>query len=179
MIEGRLIRLRPVERGDLPAFVRWINDPEVTEFLKLEPPMSLEDEEAWFAHMLRSKDKVFSIDSKDGRLIGNICTVNLDWRNRRTEIGIMIGEKDLWSCGYGRDAILTLVGYLFEELNLNRVGLLTDSANTRALSCYERCGFHREGIYRDYRYKRGRYVDCVLMSMLRREWDERRARSGP
>ena len=67
MIEGRLIRLRPVERGDLPAFVRWINDPEVTEFLKLEPPMSLEDEEAWFAHMLRSKDKVFSIDSKDGR----------------------------------------------------------------------------------------------------------------
>lgn len=177
MIEGRLIRLRPVERGDLPIFVRWINDPEVTEFLKLDPPMSLEDEEAWFAHVLRSKDKVFSIDTKEGRLIGNIGTVNLDWSNRRTEIGIMIGEKDCWSRGYGRDAIRTLLGYLFEELNLNRVGLFADSSNARALNCYGRCGFHREGVYREYRYKRGRYIDCVFMSMLRREWDEQGAGS--
>jgi hypothetical protein len=41
VIEGKLVRLRAPERGDLPTFVKWINDPEVTEFLKLEPPISM------------------------------------------------------------------------------------------------------------------------------------------
>jgi len=170
MLEGKLVRLRAPERGDLPVFVRWINDPEVTEFLQFEPPMSIEDEEIWFQHMVQSKDRTFAIETKDGRLIGNIGLMGLDLRNRKTEVGIMIGEKDMWSQGYGSDAMLVLLRYLFEEMNINRVGLYADVSNHRALRSYEKCGFSREGVVRQYRFKDGRYLDSVLMSMLQEEW---------
>ncbi len=179
MIEGALVRLRCPERGDLPTLVRWINDPEVTEFLQFEPPMSLEDEEVWYQEMLNSKDRVFMIDTKEGTPIGNIGLTGFDWKNRRTDIGIMIGEKEAWSRGYGTDAIIVLLRYLFGELNLNRVSLFTDSANVRALRCYEKCGFQTEGVMREYRFKRGRYIDCVLLSILRRDWERSGGPKGP
>lgn len=171
MIEGASVRLRAVERGDLPTFVKWMNDPQVTEFLVLDPPLSMEEEEVWYQGMLRRDDKVFCIETKDDRLIGSIGLHHLDWKNRMTDIGIVIGEKDAWSRGFGTDAIRTLLRYLFEELNLNRVGLTADTTNARAIACYERCGFHSEGVVRSGRFKRGRYIDSVQMSILRRDWD--------
>jgi len=174
MLDGKLVRLRAVEQGDLPTFVRWINDPEVTEYLQFEPPMSLEDEVTWYHHMLKGRDKAFAIETLDGRLIGNVGLVGLDWRNRRTDLGIMIGEKDAWSQGYGTDTITVLLRYLFEELGLHRVGLYADIGNQRAIRCYEKCGFKREGVVRAHRFKDGRYLDSVLMSILRPDWDEGR-----
>jgi RimJ/RimL family protein N-acetyltransferase len=171
MLEGRLVRLRAVEQGDLPAFVKWINDPEVTEYLQFEPPMSMEDEVTWYHHMIGSKDKAFAIETREGRLIGNIGLIGLDWRNRRTDVGIMIGEKDAWCRGYGTDAMTLMLRYLFEELGLNRVGLFADVGNHRAIRCYQKCGFLREGIVRHHRFKDGRFVDSVQMSILCSDWE--------
>jgi RimJ/RimL family protein N-acetyltransferase len=170
MLEGSLVRLRAIEQGDLPTFVRWINDPEVTAHLQFEPPMSMEDEVTWYHHMRSSKDKAFAIETREGRLIGNVGFVGLDWRNRKTDLGIMIGEKDAWSHGYGTDAITTFLRYLFEELRLNRVGLYADVENHRAIRCYEKCGFVQEGVVRQYRFKDGRYLDSVQMSILESDW---------
>ena len=174
MIEGALVRIRAIEQGDLPTFVKWINDPEVTTHLQFEPPMSMEDEVAWYHHMMAGKDKAFVVETLDGRLIGNIGTVGLDWRNRKTDLGIMIGEKEFWSRGYGTDTITVMLRYLFDELGLNRVGLYADIGNHRAIRCYEKCGFVREGVVRHHRFKDGRYVDSVIMSVLRQDWDGRR-----
>lgn len=174
MLEGKLVRLRAPERGDLPIFVRWINDPEVVEFLQFEPPMSIEDEEIWFQHMIQSKDRTFVIETKEGRPIGNIGLVGMDLRNRKTEVGIMIGEKDMWSQGYGSDAMVVLLRYLFDEMDINRVGLYVDVGNHRALRSYEKCGFSREGVVRQYRFKDGRYLDSVQMSILQQDWASRK-----
>jgi RimJ/RimL family protein N-acetyltransferase len=173
MLEGELVRLRALERGDLPTVVGWINDPQVTEYLMFEPPMSLEDEEVWYSHMLKGRNKVYAIETKEGRLIGDIGLVGLDWKNRRTDIGIMIGEKDAWSRGYGSDAITVLLKYLFEELNLVRVGLMVDVGHEHAQRCYQRCGFISEGVIRRHRFKNGCHIDSILMSMIREDWDRR------
>ena len=37
---GKRIRFRAAEKEDIPSFLRWINDPEVTENLILIEPMS-------------------------------------------------------------------------------------------------------------------------------------------
>jgi len=173
VLEGRLVRLRAVEKGDLPVFVKWINDPEVIEYLQFEPPMSIEDEVTWYHHMISGKDRAFAIETLDGRLIGNIGIIGLDWRNRKTDLGIMIGEKDCWSRGFGTDAILLMLRYLFEELGLDRVGLYADVGNHRGIRCYEKCGFVREGVVRHYRFKDGQYIDSVLMSILSSDWRAR------
>ncbi|MCJ7517578.1 MAG: GNAT family N-acetyltransferase [Methanomassiliicoccales archaeon] len=173
MLESKKVRLRAVERVDLPIFVKWINDPEVTQFLELNPPMSLEDEEKWFVNLQKSEDKVFSIDTKEGKLIGNVGLIKLNWKDRSVLIGIMIGEKEFWNLGYGTDAIETLLRYLFYELAMNRVYLIADERNARALHCYEKLGFKKEGILRQNRYKNGVYTNDVMMSLLKDEWKEK------
>lgn len=171
MIEGERVRLRAVERVDLPRFVRWINDDEVTDHPILEGPMSMEQKEGWYRTLLDSETRVFSIESLEGELIGNIGLLSIDWINRKVLIGIMIGEKDYWGRGYGTDAIRLTLRYMFDELNMTRVELDVDSMNSRAIRCYERCGFRREGLNRKHRFKRGEYRDNIYMAISREDWD--------
>ena len=35
MIQGQKTKLRAIEREDLPTFVRWFNDPEVRQYLRI------------------------------------------------------------------------------------------------------------------------------------------------
>ena len=170
MLIGERIRFRSVERGDLPYFIGWFDDPEVTEFLKVEGPMSLEDEEEWMDRMNRTGGHVYSFETLDGKLIGNLGLMNLNWTSRKVEIGVVIGEKEYWSKGYGSEAISLVLSFLFEEWDVNRVELFVDSRNERAIRCYERCGFRKEGVRRQNRFKRGEYVDDVHMAVLRSDW---------
>ncbi len=171
MLQGKLVRLRAPERGDLPAFVRWFNDPEATQFLLRGPPMSMEEEERWFTDLLKDEDRVFCIETLDGKLIGNLGIMHLDWTNRKADIGVMIGEKEYWSRGFGTEAISLLLKYMFEELNLERIGLYCDEANLRAQRCYQKCGFRQEGNFRHYLFKNGAFIDDIAMSILREDWD--------
>ena len=170
MLQGKLTRLRAPERGDLPSFVKWFNDPEVTQFLLRSPPMSMEEEERWFSSLLTSEGKVFSIETLEGKLIGNLGIIHIDHTNRKADIGIVIGEKDHWSKGYGTDALIVILGYMFDELNMERIWLYADGDNERAQKCYRKCGFRKEGVFRHNRFKDGRFTDDVVMSILRSEW---------
>jgi len=84
----------------------------------------------------------------------------------------MIGEKNYWNQGYGTESITLLLKHGFETLNLNRIMLRVYEDNPRAIRCYEKAGFVHEGRLREARYFEGVYRDVMLMSVLRREWDE-------
>ena len=83
---------------------------------------------------------------------------------------MIIGEKAFWGRGYGTDAITLAVGYGLQDLGLRRVHLLADADNTRAIRCYEKVGFVREGLLRQHRMVGGRAGDTVIMGLLRDEW---------
>jgi RimJ/RimL family protein N-acetyltransferase len=169
MIFGTKVRLRAIERDDLPAFVRWFNDPEVREHLAMYRPLSLAQEEKWFERHAQPDppDHVFAIETQEGAHIGNTGLHNVDWKNRNAELGIVIGEKDYWGQGYGTDAIQTLLGYAFGEMNLHRVSLRVDADNLRGIRCYEKCGFCHEGTLRQVVFTEGKYKDQHIMAILR------------
>ena len=50
MLYGERVRLRAVERTDLPTFVRWFNDPDVRPYVLLSDPMSLATEGRRITH---------------------------------------------------------------------------------------------------------------------------------
>lgn len=177
MIYGERLRLRAAEREDLPRFVAWLNDPEVTQFLLLNVPMSMADEERWFTQMQSQHptEHVRVIEIKEGeawRPIGNTSFMDIQWVNRLAEIGIFIGEKALWNHGYGREAMSVMLKHGFEDLNLNRIFLRVYEHNLRGIRAYEHAGFKHEGRMRQGVYKAGRYYDVLLMSVLRSEWYE-------
>lgn len=182
-IYGKRIRLRAVEKEDLPLFVRWINDPEVTEDLLFTAPMSMADEEKWFEKMmsLPLSEHVLVIEVQkpqsqgDYRPIGTCQFHNVDWRNRSAEVGIMIGEKSFWDQGYGTETMQLLLKHGFNTLNFHRIWLQVIAKNKRGMRAYEKAGFQNEGMYRQSHYQHGQYYDVHLMSVLKEEWQSSRS----
>ena len=183
MIYGERVRLRAIEREDIPRFVRWFNDPEVRRYLTSYEPMSHAVEERWFEeHLARRNDIILAIEVREGDEwihIGNIGLHRIDWKNRTATLGIVIGERGYWGRGYGTDAVRTMLRYAFDELGLNRVELETFSFNPRAIRCYEKAGFVREGVRRRALYRDGRYHDVIIMGILRSEFSSGPAEGAP
>jgi diamine N-acetyltransferase len=176
-IYGQRMRMRAPERKDIPNFVSWLNDPEVTSGLTLYLPMSLVEEEGWFESMLSrpaaEHPMVIEVQSESDWIpIGNCGFNEIDWRVRAAEVGIFIGEKQYWNQGYGTTAMRLLLQHGFNTLNLNRIWLQVYQTNPRAIRSYEKAGFIREGSKRQGMFKDGKYIDILLMSVLRSEWSE-------
>ncbi len=176
MILGENIRLRAIERTDIPRFVRWLNDPEVTQFLMISSPLSTAMEEKWFDNQLQipvHSGQVLAIEvfeTEEWVHIGTTGIHNVDPVHRTGEFGIFIGEKTYWNRGFGRETTRLLLRHGFEHLNLNRIYLLVYENNLRAMKAYEAAGFTREGVLRQAVYKNGRYLDLIVMSILQSEW---------
>jgi len=184
ILTGEKVRLRPVEERDLPRFVEWLADREVTRWLAAmgEPP-TLEDEREWYENKrLDPENVMWSIETlrvlphdpahsgqAKGRLVGNV-ELRLTPRARRAEMGIAIQDRTQWSRGLGTDAVRLVLDYAFNDLELNRVELTTDEENARAIRCYEKCGFAREGLLRQHRLIDGKFGNTVVMAVLRGEW---------
>ncbi|MCJ7435442.1 MAG: GNAT family N-acetyltransferase, partial [Anaerolineales bacterium] len=79
-----------------------------------------------------------------------------------------------WNQGLGTEAMTLLLRIGFETLNLNRIFLRVYADNSRAVRSYEKAGFILEGTLRQAVYKKGRYEDLHIMSVLRSEWDKRK-----
>jgi RimJ/RimL family protein N-acetyltransferase len=181
MIRGSKTRLRALEQEDLPRCVRWFNDPKVRRFLNMRYPLSMTEEEKWWARRLEGgmeNDPIFAIEAEDGTHIGNIGLHNLERENRRAMLGIAIGEVAYWSRGYGSDAIQAMLGWAFGYLNLNRVYLTVYAYNERAIRCYLKCGFQHEGTMRQAQYGDGQYSDEWMMGILCEEFLARQQEAG-
>ena len=178
MLTGKLVRLRPLEPTDLDREYTWINDPEVTEFLEARYPASREAERAWLEGQTKVSypDVTLAIETlAEGRHIGTLSLGSVHGEDRKATFGILIGEKEFWSRGYGTDATLTLLRFAFDEVNLRRVVLHVHEDNDRAIACYRKCGFVEEGRLRQDRYRHGVYIDTLVMGVLA---DEFRALHG-
>jgi diamine N-acetyltransferase len=177
MILGKRVRLRGIEREDLPRFVEWLNDPEVLQGLMLGTPLSLVQEQAWFDNLRnRPADEHplgIEIQTPGGWiLIGNLSLMDINWKNRHAEVGIFIGDKRYWNQGYGRDAMVLMLRYAFYSLGLHRVFLRVYETNPRAVHSYEKAGFVLEGRMRQAQFKDGKFIDVLLMSALSTEWQD-------
>lgn len=177
MITSERVRLRAIEKEDLPQIVVWLNDPEVKQNLDLYLPLSMAQEDIWFEKMLAQPAEehplIIEINTPEGwRMVGNTSFSNINWRNRSAEIGIFIGDKSCWNQGYGRDVMRLMLKHGFTAINLHRVFLRVYEINKRGIRSYEHAGFKHEGCMRDAQFQEGRYVDVLLMSVLSSEWEE-------
>ncbi len=78
MLYGRITRLRRIKREDVPTFPRWFGDHQIREFLLLNRPISMAEEQQWFEEQLRSRDPgVFAIETTDGVHIGSMLPMGI------------------------------------------------------------------------------------------------------
>jgi RimJ/RimL family protein N-acetyltransferase len=173
------VKLRQIIEADLPDYVRWFNDPEVTQFLAIESgSITLEGEREWLAKISAPDytGRVWAIEAA-GHHIGN-CSLHPDAGQPVAGFGIAVGDKSAWGKGCGTAALREVLRIGFEEMCLRRVYLTAFVENLRAIRCYEKCGFCHEGVERQARLKRGKWLDLVRMAILREEWEAMQADSS-
>jgi RimJ/RimL family protein N-acetyltransferase len=176
MITSERLRLRPIRRDDLPIMRVWFDDPETMRFWGQPMPLVAEDQfEQDLTGRFRRFDEAgyFMIELRDGTPIGRIEYERLDPQSRSAEVMILIGAVAGRGKGYGTEAMVALLRYLFHQRNLHRVALSVIAWNERAIRSYEKVGFVVEGLLRDDLFFDGRYHDQIVMSMLRHEFDAR------
>jgi len=172
MLEGKLVRLRAMEEKDLPFFHKWMNDPEITQYLLKYLPFSLKDEQEWFDKARNDPSRVhFAIeDRKSGKTIGHCALVHIHPANRNAEFAISIGEKTRWNKGAGTEAARLLFSYAFDTLNLHRINSGAADFNPRSIRMHEKLGFKKEGLQRERLYRRGKYCGLIGFGLLRDEF---------
>ena len=172
-IEGEQVALGPLRREHIPLYLRWINDFGTTRNLGVPPQsMTLERETAWYEQASVDDARTgFTIyERATGRPIGNCGLHEMDLANRRTMVGIMIGEPDARGRGYGTEAMRLLLDYAFTVLGLHSVMLMVFEYNGAGRRCYEKVGFREVGRRRQSRWINGRFWDEIYMDILATEF---------
>lgn len=170
-IVGERVYLSPINSEDCLKYVEWLNDFEIAKYIaQYSKVLTIEKEEEWIS---KNKDNeyTFGIILKDcDKLIGNISLVNIKDIDKTAELGIFIGDKDYLSKGYGSEAIMLLLDYGFNYLNLNNIMLRALAFNERAIKAYQKCGFKIFGTWKEAIYFNGEYIDEVYMNILKKNF---------
>jgi [ribosomal protein S5]-alanine N-acetyltransferase len=106
----------------------------------------------------------------NGLCIGQARLHSLDTEVRRARYAVGIFNPAYWGRGYGSESTQLVLAYAFGPLKLHRVDLRTLTYNTRAIRCFEKCGFVREGIERETIFLEGEWHSDVIMSILDHEY---------
>jgi RimJ/RimL family protein N-acetyltransferase len=166
MIKGKKILLVPPEEKDLEKFEKWFSEEELTKYWDTSFPLNREN---FREKIFKTSDKYFMIKIKNKKIIGFVEMKNIDWKNSKCMIGIMIEKKE-HNRGYGTDAIKTLLNFIFSQLNLHKVYLYVFEENKKAIRVYEKCGFKVEGKLIDDVYKGGKFHNYLRMFILKEDF---------
>ncbi len=161
------VRLRALEPADLDRSLAWVNDPEITRFTGTLYPISMAQEQEWYARLQHdAAQRVFALVDREGRHVGNGGFRDIQTVPRKAELWIYLGDKSAQNAGLGTAAIQELVRFGFERMNLHRIWVRVFAYNERARRAFEKAGFEPEGRLRDDVFRDGRYHDTHVLSLL-------------
>jgi len=169
------VSLKPVaalESHEWRAFYRYFRDRELADWNGTKP---IRLPEWLFQRIMLDEERAgerhgFGILNEEGTFIGSVELYDLHpappGPSHQATLGVMIGERDLWGQGYGREAVGAVLRWAFEVRMppLLSVRLTTFAHNRRAQRAFAAAGFREVG--RDVR----RDHTDVLMRVTREEW---------
>ena len=169
-LEGEHVYISPMNIEDAEIFTKWLNDPNITQFLTIHNSLvSLSGEKDYVENFCKEEFHMSIIKKENDEIIGNISLGRLDYKNGTAELGIFIGEEDNLSKGYGSEAIKLLTTFGFDELRLHTIYLTVLENNIRAQKAYTKCGFKECGRRHEALYRNGKYIDLVYMELINKK----------
>ena len=160
--------LGPLRRDLVPLYARWINDPATARAVGSFAPFAAERETDWYEKEARSETNIpFIVYQRSGSTpIGIVALMGVDYRNRKAEFGITIGEPGHRDKGYGTETTRLMLGYAYNIVGLHNVMLGVFEFNHGAMRAYEKAGFKEIGRRRRSYFADGRMWDEIWMDCL-------------
>lgn len=174
-IDAPRISLRWISEDDVDALYTVFSDPEVMRYWST-PPLADRNgaldllNEIHDGFKRRTLLKWGIARKTDNALIGTTTLFNLDFNNRRAELGYGLGRAH-WGNGYMQEALKALLAYAFDELAFRRIEADVDPRNIASIRTVERLGFQREGYLRERWQVNGEIQDTLFYGLLRPDWE--------
>jgi RimJ/RimL family protein N-acetyltransferase/SAM-dependent methyltransferase len=166
--------LTPLEEEHLPKVLAWINTPFVSEAVGTVRPVSMYEHRRWYERLQQDPTRLVLVigDVESGsQPVGLVGLSNIDHVYRNAELWIYLGERTRLRRGFGRAAVYEMLDIAFGRLGLHRVYIHVFEYNDTAQGFFAACGFHPEGRLRQAAFKRGRFWDKLVMSLLAAEFE--------
>jgi RimJ/RimL family protein N-acetyltransferase len=167
-IRTERLQLVLLSTEDAPQLTRWLNDSTITDYLaRGDYPITTQAEEEYLEKLYKDQThlQLGILHKADAKLIGTVGMHHIKARDRTASFGIMIGEPDYWSNGYGTEVLEAMLSWAFAIRDLRNVTLSVLSNNPRGQRCYEKCGFTVVGTYPKHIFKNGDWHDEILMQV--------------
>lgn len=125
----------------VPEYLVMVNDIEnVARFIgERREPLSVEEEISYMKDKIDSGATMYSmIEKSSGKFIGNAEFFGRSGDESEWGIALTGSMQDK---GYGKECLMRMIDYGFNDLGLNRIYLGVYRYNARAIHVYEACGF--------------------------------------
>jgi RimJ/RimL family protein N-acetyltransferase len=174
-IEGERIELLPINPENVKVHARWVNDPKVRLYTRNVFPVSPEDLKKRLEQTQEppKRDIFFEIYHKElDKIVGFVEFHYINYINHAADLGVLIGEKELWGNNLGTDAAKLMMKYGFEELNLVKITAIALRPNKGACRMIEKIRMKLELVMKNQAYFDGEYVDELKFCIFREEWEK-------
>ena len=159
---------------DCVYFDKWENKDYIKEFLSIDESRDYEDivRELILSEQDKTVLYLTIVLKEEQRPIGRIYLSRLDKKYQSIDITrIYIGEEEYLGKGLGKESMILILKYCFEELNMERVTLDTFDGNENASNLYKNLGFIDEGTMRNATKRNGKFYNLNLKSILSCEYE--------
>lgn len=165
----RLI-LRTMNAADVSdRYLSWMRDPMVNQYLesRFSLPECTQDLIAFIEYMNATQDSLLCgiFLREDARHIGNIKIGPIVTRHARSEIGYLIGDREVWGKGYASEAIREICRYGFEELKLAKITAGVYENNTSSAKALLKAGFVYEATILSHVVYQGQRIASVIYGL--------------
>jgi len=169
------MRLRPPRMEDAATMITWFEDLEVSQFLFVRNPPSLESEKEWIDARGKDPDSIFWVIEVDGSAVGSTGIQMIDWKNGFGLTGTVIGDKKQWGKGIGRELMQLRAEYAFMQTPLRKLKSGYIEGNEASARAQAACGYVEAGRWRKDRFVDGEWRDLILTELLREDWVKKRS----
>ena len=169
MVADSTIRLRPLEREDLPFIHQLDNNASVMRYWFEEPYEAfVELTDLYDKHIHDQSERRFIVEH-DKTKVGLVELVEIDYIHRRAEFQLIIAPVHQ-GLGYAAKTVLLVMDYAFTVLNLYKLYLIVDTENKKAVHVYSKLGFEVEGELKHEFFSNGEYRNALRMCTFQTEY---------
>lgn len=170
VIETERLLLRRITNDDVNEVFELRSNPETMKFIPR--PLVKNSEEA-LEHIAMIEDKIvtnvginWGITLKDSpKLLGIIGYYRMQPEHHRAEIGYIL-LPEFHGKGIIPESVNRLITYGFEELKLHSIEAVIDPENYASEKVLQKCGFVKEGHFKECELYDGKFIDSVIYSLV-------------
>lgn len=173
-IETKNLILRRMKHNDINDLFEMRKDPRMNEHIDTKLEETTDETKLYIDKMNKGVDDnkwiIWAIEHKQSKkVIGSICIWNINKEQESGELGYGI-IPDYQGRGLMKEALLSVVGYGLEVMNLRALEAYTEENNLKSINLLKKCYFIEVNRVNDDGYFNKRVYHMVVYRLENSKW---------